>query len=381
MFQVSRISPWLRIGLAILVIAAVATVGYRLIYASNPWTLTYQLFSGLFRRQSMLQSSLRREAVAAPEIVGIKQWFNTPGGLPLTLAELRGQVVLVDFWTYSCINCIRTMPYITAWDRTYRNRGLVIIGVHTPEFAFEKDPANVAAKIKEYGIEYPVAMDNNYATWNAYANQFWPAKYFIDHEGNIVWRHFGEGAYVESEQKIQALLKDAGWLDQTMPTAAASPNVNFSRIGTPEIYLGYQRLLSRSQRPHFAQAELKPGVINRYAAAPTVEDNTFSLEGDWLMAAEYAQLTSAAGVMTIRYRADKANIVLQAEPLVTARVRLDGILLTGNGRGRDVGADGTAKISQPTLYNITDTGDADGWHTLELRFDQPGVQAFAFTFG
>lgn len=372
---------WLRIGLAILVIVAVATVGFRLIYAANPLKLTVNFFSHLFNRKSPVYSSLRGDVVAAPEITGIQQWFNTPNGRPLQLAELRGKVVIVDFWTYSCINCIRNIPYVTAWDQKYRDRGLVIIGVHTPEFAFEKVPDNVAKKIKDYGIEYPVAMDNDYATWNAYANQFWPAKYFINHEGEIVWRKFGEGGYVEQEQKIQALLKNAGWLDQPMPAAAASPNVNFSRIGTPEIYLGYQRLLSRSQRPHFAQAELKPGVINRYAAASTVEDNTFSLAGDWLMEAEYAQLTSAAGVMIIRYRANKANIVLQAEPLVTARVRLDGIPLTGNGRGRDVGADGTANISQPKLYTITDTGDDYGWHTLELHFDQPGVKAFAFTFG
>lgn len=372
---------WLRIFLAIVVIVAFATVLYRFLYANNPYRQTADLFSGLFNRKSMLHASLNKQAVPAPEIRGIQRWFNTPGGNPLRLADLRGKVVIVDFWTYSCINCIRTMPYITAWDRKYRDAGLVIIGVHTPEFAFEKDPQNVAKKIKEYGIEYPVALDNDYATWNAYDNQFWPAKYFIDHEGNIAWRHFGEGAYEESEAKIQMLLKNAGRLNEPMPAAAASPNVDFSRIGTPEIYFGHQRLLTASQRPHFAQAVLTPGEINRYAGVLTLKENTFSLEGDWLMEGEYAQLTSAAGVIAIRYRANKANLVLQAQSPVTARVRLDGQPLTGDGRGRDVGADGTAAIGEPKLYNLTDTGDDYGWHTLELRFERSGVKAFAFTFG
>ncbi|MDO8560290.1 MAG: thioredoxin family protein [bacterium] len=372
---------WINILVSIAVVIAVVTVGYRLIYASNPFKQAGALFGSLFDRSSMLHSSLRREAVRAPDLVGIQQWFNTANNQPVQLSDLRGKVVIVDFWTYSCINCIRTMPYITAWDKKYRDHGLVIIGVHTPEFEFEKDPANVAGKIKDYGIEYPVAMDNRYDTWNAYGNQFWPAKYFIDHEGNIVWRHFGEGAYEESEAKIQELLRNAGLLGAVGPTAAVSPNVDVSQIKTPELYFGYRRLLSQTQRQHFAPQQLRPGEVNRYTAPPTLEENEFTLVGDWLMEDEYAELKSAQGVILIRYFAPKANLVLEGNPAARARVLLDGTLLGGAGRGSDVAADGTVAVGEPKLYNLTDTGDDPGWHTLEVRFDQPGVRAFSFTFG
>lgn len=368
---------WLRIGLAILVIAAVATVAYRMIYANNPYRQAADLFSGLFNRKSMLQASLSQQAVPAPEITGIEQWFNTPDGQPVKISDLRGKVVIVDFWTYSCINCIRTMPHITAWDRKYRDLGLVILGVHTPEFAFEKVPGNVAKKIKEYGIEYPVALDNNYATWNAYDNQFWPAKYFIDHAGNIVWRHFGEGQYEESEAKIQELLIAAGRLKEKKPMGGLNPTIDFTQIETPEIYFGYDRI------EHFGGRVVRDAATT-FEEPTAVANNTFYLTGTWFMGPEHVVLRSGGGKIIIRYKANKANLVLEAAQEVVAEVRLDGNPLDPRQRGRDVIAGentGLLKVKEPKLYNVIDTGDDYGWHTLELIFSQPGVQAFAFTFG
>ena len=401
---------WLRIGVAILIIAAAATVVYRLIYANNPYRQGADLLTALFRPKSMLKSSLRNEVAPAPEIGtpgplaaggstqgrpldvrargdqnqpvalnGGQQWFNTPEGLPLRISDLRGKVVIVDFWTYSCINCIRNIPYVSAWDRKYRDVGLVIIGVHTPEFAFEKKPENVARKIKEYGIAYPVVMDNDYAIWNAYDNQFWPAKYFINHEGQIVWRKFGEGGYEEQEAKIQELLAAAGLLTEKPPMEEPQESVDFGRIKTPEIYFGYRRI------SHFG-GRVMPDQSVTFASEPAaVAENMFYLTGTWRMGPEQAMLESANGKIIIRYRANKANIVMAAEAEVTVEVRLDGKPLGSDNRGRDVfmtkGAGSYARIQEPKLYNFTDTGDDYGWHTLELIFTQPGVQAFAFTFG
>ncbi len=370
---------WLRIGLAILVIVAVVTVGFRLRYAANPLSLTVNFFSHLFNKKSPLYSSLRGDVVTAPELTGITQWFNTPGGAPLTLAELRGKVVMVDFWTYSCINCIRNIPHVTAWDRKYRDSGLVIIGVHTPEFAFEKIPQNVAKKVKEYGIEYPVALDNDYATWNAYANQFWPAKYFINHEGEIVWRKFGEGGYEEQEKKIQELLAAAGTLREPMPVASPPNGIDFSQIGTPEIYLGYERI------SHFGGRVMPDREVTFSGEQQTVDDNTFYLTGTWLMGPQSVTLRSATGKIIIRYRANKANLVMAADGEIVAEVRLDGEALNPANRGSDVfltkRAGSFVRIQESKLYNLTDTGAVYGWHTLELIISQPGVSAFAFTFG
>lgn len=369
---------WLKIGLSVLIIAAAATVVYRMIYANNPYRQAADLFSGLFNRKSMLQASLSKQTVPAPEITGIAQWFNTQDGQPVKISDLRGHVVIVDFWTYSCINCIRTMPYITAWDRKYRDFGLVILGVHTPEFAFEKVPGNVAKKIKEYGIEYPVALDNNYGTWNAYDNQFWPAKYFIDHEGNVVWRHFGEGQYEESEAKIQELLIAAGGLKEKLPLGETGPSADVTQMQTPEIYFGYDRM------DHFGGRIARDQEV-AFPEPSAVANNTFYLTGTWFMGREHMELRSPTGKIILRYHANKANIVLQAAAEVTAEVRLDGNPLESKNRGRDVfpatGGRSEAKIKEPRLYNFTDTGDDYGWHTLELIFSRPGVQAFAFTFG
>ncbi len=187
---------FVRIWLPIIMIVAVVTVAYMLIYAHNPFSEIGSVLKGSFT------DTMNKQAI---ELEGITQWFNTE---PLTLEELKGKVVLLEFWTFGCINCQRTLPYLVEWDKKYRDQGLVILGVHTPEFRFEKDPDNVAAAIEEYGIEYPVALDNEYATWRAWGTRYWPTKYLIDVNGMVVYKRIGEGAYDITEQKIQELLQD-----------------------------------------------------------------------------------------------------------------------------------------------------------------------------
>jgi len=191
-------SSFWRITIQVIAIIVIATVGYQLIYAHNPFQQLLMVFT-----RPMAPSILN---APAPELVGINQWLNTDGNQPLALSALRGRVVLVDFWTYSCINCKRDAPYLNAWYERYRDQGLIIIGVHTPEFRFEQKPENVQAAVREYGIQYPVGLDNEYQIWRAYHNQYWPAKYLIDKNGIVVYRTFGEGRYEETEQKIQELL-------------------------------------------------------------------------------------------------------------------------------------------------------------------------------
>ena len=364
------------LGIAAIVI--VVTIGYKMIYANNPFREIFSVSDTIINPNSMQRRLLNRQQIPAPAITGIQQWLNTPDGQTLQLADLRGKVVLVDFWTYSCINCIRTLPFITEWDRKYRDKGLVIIGVHTPEFNFEKSPDNVLAAIDKYNIEYPVALDNDYQTWRAYRNNFWPAKYFIDHHGNIVWQHFGEGAYAESEQVIQQLLRDAGLLDSEMPTTALESEVDFQSIGTPEIYFGYGRI------SHFGQqATMRPDRVVHFTEPQTIASNTFYLVGDWNIQAEHAELVNGPGKIIIRYKAKQANIVLTADQPTHAEVRLDGGFLDETNRGQNVVlTDGvsTVNVQQDDLYNFTATSDA-GEHVLEVSFPVPGVWAFAFTFG
>ena len=188
----------LNVLLSIVIIIIIVTIGYMMIYANNPFIELANLV------QAPMMGSLLNQT--APAIVGTSDWLNVDNPNGLTLADLKGKVVLLDFWTYSCINCIRTLPYLTGWDKTYRNKGLVIIGVHTPEFRFEKESPNVQAALKRYNIEYPVTLDNNSSTWHTYRVHYWPTLFLIDKNGTIVYRHIGEGAYAETEQKIQALL-------------------------------------------------------------------------------------------------------------------------------------------------------------------------------
>ncbi|MBI3559809.1 cytochrome c biogenesis protein DipZ, partial [Candidatus Gottesmanbacteria bacterium] len=237
---------------------------------------------------------------AAPEFISGGKWFNSQS---LTVASLRGKVVLVDFWTYTCINCIRTLPYLKSWYAKYKDKGLVIIGVHTPEFEFEKNPDNVAKAIKDFGLEYPVMQDNDYATWNAYNNRYWPAKYLIDKDGRIRYTHFGEGNYDETEKKIQELLEEAG---STVQNVSISNPTYQVQTRTPETYLGYRRMdgLASPERVRVSEVSL-------YTAPVNLDRNSFALSGQWMIGDEYASPGQGASLI---YRFDAKAVFLVMRP-------------------------------------------------------------------
>jgi cytochrome c biogenesis protein CcdA/thiol-disulfide isomerase/thioredoxin len=296
-----------------------------------------------------------RDFGAAPEFAGISRWLNTPEGHPLTVAGLRGKVVLVDFWTYSCINCLRTLPYLRAWDKAYRDKGLQIVGVHTPEFAFEHEADNVRGAVGRLGVRYPVALDNDYGTWNAYGNRYWPAKYLIDRAGHVRFVHFGEGAYGETEQVIRRLLAEkpqaelvSSRIDEAMP----------SRRTTPETYLGYQRLASLGNAGVASDREAPYVLPDRLAP------DQFAYGGRWRVESERAIAGNNAR-LRLRFRAREVNLVLGGKGPV--EVRLDGR------RVRTVTVDGSRLYTLLDLPRLS-TG------LLELRVAR-GIAGYAFTFG
>jgi len=305
----------------------------------------------------------------APEFVGNEHWFNTPGDRPLTLPELRGRVVLVDFWTYSCINCIRTLPYLKAWDKRYRKDGLTIVGVHSPEFPFERDPGNVEDAIERNGIRYPVAQDNELQTWEAYANQYWPAEYFIDARGRVRYAHFGEGEYEEKEQVIRELLAEAG-RRVGRPMAGAKGIEADAGVTTPETYLG----ALRAER--FTNAKLSPG-LHDFTAPADVPPNEFAYRGPWRIGFHAA--TAVGGSLDLDFGARRVYLVLgtaDGRPR-QVKVSLDGEPI-GDGAGADVHG-GTVTVRSQRLYELVDL-PAAGEHLLRLE-PEAGVMGYAFTFG
>lgn len=316
-------------------------------------------------------TDLFNENTPAPDFVGVTKWLNTDK--PLTIADLKGKVVLVDFWTYTCINCIRTLPYVTSWYDKYKDQGFVVVGVHTPEFAFEKDTNNVLNAIKQYNIHYPVAQDNNYATWTNYNNRYWPAKYLIDANGVIRKTHFGEGGYSETEKAIQELLKEAGKnvsvkledrVDQA-PTYSVSP----------ETYLGSSRM-----EYYFPSSNLGNGK-KKLTLADSIPENSFNLGGEWLIEDEQAT-TGSNAVLQYRFVAGKVFLVLRPPSAKkgTVKVYLDGKLIPATQAGSDV-INGIVTVTTDRLYNLVDLHGKPGQHLLKLEFQTPGVEAFAFTFG
>jgi cytochrome c biogenesis protein CcdA/thiol-disulfide isomerase/thioredoxin len=306
----------------------------------------------------------------APEFVDNQRWFNTPGDRPLTLRGLRGRVVLVDFWTYSCINCIRTLPYLKAWDERYRRDGLTIVGVHTPEFPFEREASNVEAAIRENGIRYPVVQDNEQATWNAYGNQYWPAEYFIDAEGRVRYVHFGEGEYGKKEQVIRDLLAEAGRRVSGKETRvhAVAPSAT---VTTPETYLG----AARAER--FTNPMLSPG-LHDFSAPASVPANEFAYRGRWRIALDSA--TAAAGAsLDLNFGARRVYLVLGSPGRDRKlRVLLDGKPISGADAGADVHG-GVVTVTGQRLYNLVDLPRVDH-HVLTLE-PEAGVMGYAFTFG
>ncbi|MFO0781020.1 MAG: cytochrome c biogenesis protein DipZ [Candidatus Gracilibacteria bacterium] len=320
--------------------------------------------------KNAIQKLLMPQKTFAPELTGTQEWINSR---PLKLANLRGKVVIVDFWTYSCINCIRTLPYINTWHKNYKDKGLVIIGVHTPEFGFEKELSNVQKAVKDFGVEYPVVQDNEYATWRAYDNHYWPAKYIIDKEGYVRYVHFGEGKYDETEMVIQELLGEK--VGKLSDVQASGQDLN--KIQTPEIYLGYDRA------EYYGNMEKYPaGESGLYQFPSEVKNDTYYLEGEWKVESEFLSATKVPAKLSMNYLANKINIVAdKTKDPVKARLYLDGKPLPEKYFGKDVSADGTVTINKAALYNLVDTGNDYARHTLTLEFLNTGVKAFTFTFG
>jgi cytochrome c biogenesis protein CcdA/thiol-disulfide isomerase/thioredoxin len=307
----------------------------------------------------------------APDFTDTQTWFNTPGGRPLTLSELRGRVVLVDFWTYSCVNCLRTLPYLKAWDAKYRSQGLTIVGVHTPEFPFEHSASNVRAAIAQNGIRYPVVQDNDYGTWNAYGNQYWPAEYFIDASGRVRLVHFGEGEYGAKEQAIRELLAERGdgALGAMTHVSAEQPS---SAEVTPESYLG----ADKAER--FANGTLTPGTRDFGAGSGALALSQLRYRGRWAISGESATAVANAE-LDLRFRARRVFLVL-GSPGRPGRVsvRLDGRPIPASVAGADVRG-GAATVSFQRLYRLVNLPRVET-HTLSLQFG-PGVSGYAFTFG
>jgi cytochrome c biogenesis protein CcdA/thiol-disulfide isomerase/thioredoxin len=306
----------------------------------------------------------------APEFTGTEQWFNTPGDRPLTMRGLRGRVVLIDFWTYSCVNCIRTLPYLNAWNQRYGKDGLTIVGVHTPEFPFEREASNVEAAIAREGIEYPVVQDNEQGTWNAYANQYWPAEYFVDSRGRVRYAHFGEGGYGEKEKVIRELLAEAGH-DVGRGESGAHGLEPSAGVTTPETYLG----AARAER--FTNSEISPG-LHAFSAPTGVPDNEFAYHGRWRIALDSA--TAADGArLDLNFGARRVYLVLGSPGHARKlEVKLDGRPIAAADAGADVHA-GVVDVTSQRLYDLVDLPKVEH-HVLELE-PEAGVMGYAFTFG
>ena len=315
-----------------------------------------------------------------PPLAGATGWLNTA---PLTRAALRGKVVLVDFWTYSCINCLRALPYIEAWAAKYRDHGLVVIGVHSPEFAFEKDRANVAAAVQRLGITFPVAIDSNYTIWQGFDNQYWPADYFIDARGRIRHHTYGEGGYREGEDVIRTLLAEAG--QQNLPGGYVDPNAHGAEAPdsgdptrSPETYVGYAR------SAHFASGRIAHDDAFDYHTPASLAANQWGLTGRWTLHEQAAVLDAPGGSITYRFRGRDLHLVLgpgaDGKP-VRFRITLDGAP-PGADHGMDTDAQGNGTVTAQRLYQLVrQAGDATRTRTFTITFEGAGVHAYAFTFG
>jgi cytochrome c biogenesis protein CcdA/thiol-disulfide isomerase/thioredoxin len=315
-----------------------------------------------------------------PPLDGAVQWLNSP---PLTAQALKGKVVLVDFWTYSCINCLRTLPYVKAWAEKYRDQGLVVIGVHAPEFAFERDVGNVTKAMKDLGINYPVAIDNDYKIWRAFNNEYWPAHYFADAQGRIRYHHFGEGEYAESERVIQQLLREAGaskvadgLIKADATGVQLAPDMN--EVQSPETYVGYQRA------EHFVpQTGLVPDKVSAYSTPTQLALNDWGLDGQWNVGSERAISSAPASRIVYRFHARDLHLVLgpgaDGKP-VRFKVLIDG-KAPGDAHGTDVAPDGSGSVTEQRLYQLVRQNGGVTDRTFSIEFLDPGVSAYAFTFG
>ena len=381
---------WIRRALGVAVIAGVGVIGLGLdtgFLTKLSTASTTGIEQSLLDRFHMAKTPARQVADNGPlpvegpmpPLTGAVQWLNSP---PLTAEGLRGKVVLVDFWTYSCINCLRSLPYVEAWAQKYKDQGLVVIGVHTPEFAFERDVGNVTKAVRDLGVTYPVAIDNDHAIWRAFNNEYWPAHYFIDAQGRIRAHHFGEGDYAGSERIIQRLLAEAGHQgaplgvvqvqDQGVGAAAtAGPR-------SPETYVDYQQAENFDNAGGFA-----PNQPKVYALPATLAVNHWGLVGDWTVRPEFAAVNAAGGKIAYHFQGRDLHLVLgpsaSGKP-VRFRVTLDGAA-PGADHGMDIDAQGNGVITGQRLYQLIRQQGGDRDRTFQIEFLDPGAQAYAFTFG
>jgi cytochrome c biogenesis protein CcdA/thiol-disulfide isomerase/thioredoxin len=382
---------WIRRALGVLVLCGVAAIA---LGADTGLLTRVSLASTSGIEQKLIDSVRPTPATPAPQpkagdslpvegelpsLSGATQWFNTA---PLTPESLRGKVVLVDFWTYSCINCIRSLPYVNAWAQKYRDHGLVVIGVHSPEFAFEKDPANVAKAIKDFGITYPVAVDSNYAIWQAFNNEYWPAHYFIDAHGQIRAHHFGEGDYAGSEDMIRRLLTDAGY--KNLPGGYVQPGASGAEAASsgavdrsPETYVGYAR------SENFAGGQIAHDDRWDYHAPAQLQVNQWAFNGNWNVGEQSASLVQPNGSIVYRFRGRDLHLVLgpdeDGKP-VRFRVTIDG-KAPGEDHGADIDTNGNGTVTGQRLYQLVRQAHGNGDRVFEITFLDPGVHAYAFTFG
>ncbi len=318
---------------------------------------------------------------AAKDISSPDGFINTDG---ITLEEHIGKnVVLIDFWTYSCINCQRTLPYLNSWHEKYGDKGLVIIGIHTPEFEFEKEYENVQRAVEQFDVRYPVVLDNDFSTWRAYRNQYWPRKYLIDIDGFIVYDNIGEGGYVQTEKKIvEALNERSGVLgaervlrDKGEPTNV--DNVNFGKVETPEIYLGYGRMEYLANLP----SQTCFGKTCGFVMPSIVQDNAFAYEGEWRIEGEQSMLIGDGGALVLNFSANKVNLVAgTAGESAQAEIYLDGMRIEGEASGAHV-QEGVVTFGAHDLYNLVDLQGSYGRHELMIKILDSGLEVFAFTFG
>jgi len=315
-----------------------------------------------------------------PELNGASGWLNSK---PLKRADLRGKVVVLDFWTYSCINCLRALPYINAWYQHYKDSGLVIIGVHSPEFPFEKEAANVRMAVEKFGIRYPVVLDNDMAIWNAFGNRFWPAHYFIDAQGKIRGHHYGEGKYARSERTIRELLTEAGVknLPDPLDDAAGegvSAAADAAHVASPETYVGFERAENFQSPGSFAR-----NAVKNYQVPPSLALNQWALGGSWRVSADKAVLERAPGRVVFRFRARDLHLVLgpgaDHEPL-RFRVLLDG-KPPGVDHGMDVDAGGNGMVREQRLYQLIRQKNDVQEHEFTIEFLEPHAEVYSFTFG
>ena len=353
------------------------------------WLFALALVAGisivcLREEVGMAQSTTPREARLPvegnfPSLAGATAWLNSP---PLTAEGLRGKVVLVDFWTLTCVNWLRTLPYVRAWAAKYKDKGLVVIGVHTPEFSVEHDIANVRRAAQAMRVDYPIAVDSDYGVWRAFDNAYWPAIYIADAKGQIRYRHFGEEAYEETERVIQRLLAEAGAANVGSDLVAVDPRgtevaADWRNVKSGESYVGSEK------RENFASPPGPAGKPHAYTVAPQLRLNQWGLAGEWTVGTEIAAAEKPKARIVYRFHARDVNLVMgpgKAGQPVRFRVSIDGHS-PESAHGTDVDAQGTGTVTEPRLYQLIRQPKPIGDRTFEIEFLEPGAEAFCFTFG